>query len=164
MTERFQKHAARAYQLSRMLPSYCGESDDSDFSQVNEVVQLYCQFVPGGLHAAEIEYTRWRLHWQRQPPACRPDNVVDALRSATKLGTYPIMCTLLRIFATVPVTTATAERTFSALKYIKTYLRSTMGEVRLNGLAHMYINRDIEIDYDSVIDQFGKTNRRLSFV
>jgi len=28
-------------------------------------------------------------------------------------------------------------------------LRSTMGEARLNSLAHMYINRDLELDYDS---------------
>ena len=38
------------------------------------------------------------------------------------------------------MTTATGERSFSALKYIKNYLRSTVGEERLNGLAHMYIN------------------------
>jgi hypothetical protein len=56
--------------------------------------------------------------------------VLDALRSATKLGTYPIMCILLRIMATLPVTTA--------LKYIETYLRSTMrGEERLNGPTQM---------------------------
>lgn len=48
--------------------------------------------------------------------------------------------------------------------YIKNYLRSTVGEERLNGLAHMYINRDIELDYDSLIDEFGRENRRLKFV
>ena len=58
----------------------------------------------------------------------------------------------------------TGERSFSALKYNKNYLRSTMGEQRLNGLAHMYINRDIDIDYDLVIDEFGRNNRRLKFV
>ena len=48
--------------------------------------------------------------------------------------------------------------------YIKNYLRSTVGEERLNGLAHMYVNRDIELDYDSVIDEVGRENRRLKFV
>ena len=33
---------------------------------------------------------------------------------------------------TVPVTTATAERTFSAMRRIKMYLRSTMTQERLN--------------------------------
>ena len=39
---------------------------------------------------------------------------------------------LLKLYMTVPVTTATAERTFSALKRVKTYLRSTMTQERLN--------------------------------
>jgi len=39
-----------------------------------------------------------------------------------------------------------------------------MGEERLNGLAHMYMNRDITLKYEKVIDEFGKFNRRLSFV
>jgi hypothetical protein len=32
-----------------------------------------------------------------------------------------------------------------------------MGEDRLNGLAHLYINRDIPLDYGKVIDEFGRT-------
>jgi hAT family C-terminal dimerisation region len=40
---------------------------------------------------------------------------------------YPALAVLLRIFATLPVTTATGERSFSALKYLTNYLRSTMG-------------------------------------
>jgi len=54
-----------------------------------------------------------------------------------------------RIFATLPVTTATGERSFSALKYIINYLRSTMGEERLNGIAHTSINSDTALEYSS---------------
>ncbi|ELU00718.1 hypothetical protein CAPTEDRAFT_118897, partial [Capitella teleta] len=52
---------------------------------------------------------------------------------------YPCIVILLRIFITWPVTTATGERSFSSLKCIKSYLRSTMGEDHLNGLAHLFI-------------------------
>jgi len=39
-----------------------------------------------------------------------------------------------------------------------------MTEVRVNGLAHMFINRDIKLNYyDVIIDMFGKKNRRLEF-
>lgn len=71
------------------------------------------------------------------------------------------MKNLLQIFATLPVTTSTGERSFSALKYIKSYLRSTMSELRLNGLAHLYLNKDIDLNYDAVIDHFGKQSRRM---
>jgi hAT family C-terminal dimerisation region len=58
------------------------------------------------------------------------NQLIDAMASVIK-----------RDIVTLPVTTATGERSFSALKYLKNYLRSKMGEERLNGLAHMCINR-----------------------
>ena len=75
---------------------------------------------------------------------------------------YSITETLLKIFATLPVTTATGERSFSALKLIKTYLRTSMQENRLNALALLYINNEIKLDYSQVFDQFVKGNRRLN--
>jgi DNA repair protein RadC len=41
-------------------------------------------------------------------------------------------CKLLSLYLTIPTTTATAERSFSALNRIKTYLRCTMTQQRLN--------------------------------
>ncbi|XP_050919588.1 uncharacterized protein LOC127137146 [Lathyrus oleraceus] len=48
-----------------------------------------------------------------------------------------------RILLTIPVTVASAERSFSKLKLLKTYLRSTMSQERLNGLALIAIENDI---------------------
>ena len=70
--------------------------------------------------------------------------------------------TFLYIFATLPVSTATSERLFSALKLIKTYLRTSMQENRLNALTLLYINNGITPDYSQVIDHFAKGNRRLN--
>ncbi|KAF0742631.1 zinc finger MYM-type protein 1-like [Aphis craccivora] len=36
---------------------------------------------------------------------------------------------LIKLFCTIPVSTATPKRSFSTLKRSKTYLRSTMNEV-----------------------------------
>ena len=83
------------------------------------------------------------------------------------MSTFPLIATLLRIFITLPVTTATSEHSFSSLKLLKTYLRASMNEDRLNGLAHLYINSDIPLNTEfvnEVIDEFGKKNRRLRFV
>ena len=38
-----------------------------------------------------------------------------------------------------------------------------MSDTRLNGLAHLYINRDKALNYDAVVDEFGKKNRRVQF-
>ena len=50
---------------------------------------------------------------------------------------------LVRIYMTILVTTATAERSFSALRRIKTYLRSTMTEARLNNLMLLHVHKDL---------------------
>jgi len=69
----------------------------------------------------------------------------------------------LQIYTTLPVTTATSERSFSALKYINNYLHSTMSDNRLNGLALLYVHRDSPLNYDTVINDFAKNSRRLQF-
>ncbi|KAJ8872200.1 hypothetical protein PR048_025802 [Dryococelus australis] len=72
---------------------------------------------------------------------------------------------LLQVLATLPVSVATAERTFSTLKRINTWLRITMNEDRLIGLALLATHRDIAINPDQVIGRFAMSgNRRLKFV
>ena len=68
-----------------------------------------------------------------------------------------------RIFATIPASVAEAERSYSALKLLKTYLRSTMTEERVSALALAYIHSDMKIDSDVIISQFAVKNRRLKF-
>ena len=43
---------------------------------------------------------------------------------------------------TVPVTVATAERSFSKLKLIKNFLRSFMSQDRLSGLALLSVEKE----------------------
>ena len=64
---------------------------------------------------------------------------------------------------TLPVTTASNERLFSNLRYLKTYLRSSMLEERLNGLMHLYVSKDLVISVDEVIEMFSSQSRRLDF-
>ena len=68
----------------------------------------------------------------------------------------------VKILLTMPVSSATAERSFSSLKRIETYLRSTMIEDRLNGLA---LHRNYQIDLDRIIQQFAADgNRRIQLI
>jgi hypothetical protein len=77
---------------------------------------------------------------------------------------FPNIKCLLTILSVIPITTASAERSFSSLKRIKTYLRSTMGQERLNVLAMLHINKDIQVNPEEVLDMFAKKHkRRLQF-
>ena len=59
---------------------------------------------------------------------------------------------------------ATAERFFSALKRVKTRIRSSMLQGKLEALLLMAIERDILLSLDKVriIDVFAKTSTELS--
>ena len=78
---------------------------------------------------------------------------------------FPTLLKLLQIALTIVVTTSECERTFSALKRIKTYLRSTMTNERLSDLAVLSIERDISSNLvlDDVVDKFAALdkNRRI---
>ena len=66
----------------------------------------------------------------------------------------------------MPVSVASCERSFSKLKIIKTYLRSTMAEELLGNLAILSIEKEVfnSVDFDQIIDQFAeKKSRKASF-
>ncbi|KAL4008385.1 hypothetical protein ACER0C_002237 [Sarotherodon galilaeus] len=65
---------------------------------------------------------------------------------------FPAFVKMIQIYATLPVTTATVERSFSKLKIIKNKLRSLCGEERLSDLLLLAIEKDVEINYNEVIN------------
>ena len=71
---------------------------------------------------------------------------------------YPNAKILSKALATLLVSTAGTERTFSLLKSLKTYLRSIIFKTRLDSLTIMYIHRDIDVNVETVIDEFTKFN------
>ena len=90
------------------------------------------------------------------------NNVLKFMRANDMCSIYPNLSTLYHIFLTLPMSSAGAERSFSRLKLIKSYLRSTMTEERLSGLALLSIERQFatELDYDKVMDYFAKMKPR----
>lgn len=100
-----------------------------------------------------------------------PAEVVTAagiLRFMNRIqNTFPNAFIAYRILLTIPVTVASAERSFSRLKLIKTYLRSSMSQERLSSLAMLSIESDTtaKIDFDEIIDDFaGMKARKVQFI
>lgn len=91
-----------------------------------------------------------------------PCTFIDAINCCDEL-LFPKVYQYLKIGATLPVTVACVERSFSTLKRLKSYLRNSMGENRLNGLAHLSIHREIPIKSSEVVDIFSEKNRKLMF-
>ena len=73
---------------------------------------------------------------------------------------FPAIKKLLSVLATLPVSSATAERSFSALRLIKSDLRTTITQSRLNGLCLMYMHNDISVNTDVIVQKFAGTSRK----
>ena len=94
-----------------------------------------------------------------------PDSLMSApeiLKFVMDADCYPNISVAYRVLLTVPVTVVSAESSFSKLKSLKNYLRSTMSQERSNGLAMCIIRKDIlnTIDFDTVPDDFASRNAR----
>ncbi|XP_010501913.1 PREDICTED: zinc finger MYM-type protein 1-like [Camelina sativa] len=90
----------------------------------------------------------------------KPIEVLDFLKRMQ--GCYPNTEIAYRILLTIPVSVATAERSFSKLKLIKNYLRSTVSQERLNGLALLSIETSMveKLDYVTLMNDFA--NKSIS--
>lgn len=78
--------------------------------------------------------------------------------------TFAETVSLLNILITTPMTTAESERCFSTLNRIKTFLRNTMAQDRLNALAMLSIEKKMARgihDFNSrVIEKFASQKDR----
>ena len=93
-------------------------------------------------------------------------NVRTIVEAMNKSEIYKGMLTevykMLQLYFTFPVTTSTAERSFSSLDRIKTYLRSSMTECRLNNLFLLYVHciRTDRLDLEVIAKDFICVNSR----
>jgi hypothetical protein len=80
--------------------------------------------------------------------------------------TFSETVSLLNILINTPMPTAEAERCFSTLKRIKTFLRNSMGQERLNALAMLSMERELVLNMrdfnEKVIDRFAALKERLA--
>ena len=109
------------------------------------------------------EILRWQTKWSHSTEE-KPVALTETLQHANP-DLYPNVVTIIiTILLTMPVSTATLERSFSTMRRVKTYLRSTRKTERLSALALMHAYRDMPIDVEALIREFcANNNRRLAF-
>ena len=96
-------------------------------------------------------------------------SLLDFITSQNLKESFHEMTKLIEILITIGMTTSEAERCFSALNRIKTFLRNSMGQDRLNSLCMLAIERTFINSFstfkDKIIDSFVRAkNRRMDFI
>lgn len=89
-------------------------------------------------------------------------DILNAIQKRNMENAIPNVVIAFRIMLTLPVLVASGERSFSKLKIIKTYLRNSMQQKRLNELAIISIESDIanSNNFDDVIEDFATSKAR----
>ena len=108
----------------------------------------------------------WETYWRKGYKGSIPSSIAETLKKTFPMrASFPNIYATLRLLATIPVTSCECERSISVLRRLKTYLRNTMGEGRLNALSLMSIHRDIPTDFHEVIARFVRKHpRRMELV
>jgi hypothetical protein len=88
---------------------------------------------------------------------------LEVLWFITKYDFAPNVAVALHILLTLPMSVASAERSFSLLKLIKNYLRSSMSQERLSGLATIAIeNRTVtKLKFEAILGEFANMKARI---
>ena len=75
---------------------------------------------------------------------------------------FPNIKNLISILPTASAASASAQKVYSALFFIKTDYRSAMSEVYFNALVLLYVHWDIKLDYNRIIQMYAnRYPRRL---
>lgn len=134
------------------------------------------------LYSGDIDFSRLNIQLQMLPEICGKhkklttthDQVVTSVRAAMTTGgkVFSKMMSevilIPRLYLTLSVTSATAERTFSVLRRTKSFFRTTMSQSRLNAAMLCCVHKqrtDDELDVQAIVQEFCDTNdrRRLFF-
>ncbi|XP_057793707.1 uncharacterized protein LOC131010250 [Salvia miltiorrhiza] len=80
--------------------------------------------------------------------------------------TYPLIFLLIKLVLIIPVATASVERAFSGMTYVKNRLRNSMGDQVLNDCLVTFIEKDmfLQVSDDEVVKRFEemKTRRKIN--
>ena len=106
----------------------------------------------------------WVNKWKKEDVSTVPSSTIEAL-CAFHVDIYPNVYILLTVLGTLPVSAATRERSLSTMRRLKTYLRSSIGNERMTGVALLSIHKDCQIDKEKIMNDFvASSNRRSDFV
>jgi len=81
-------------------------------------------------------------------------NIFETMNNDNIKAEFENLYNIIKLSLTLPTSSCTVERSFSKLKIIKTRLRSTMEQTRLENLMLISCEHDINIDIDKVIIAF----------
>lgn len=162
ITERFVAVSEICSTFKCLRPSFLKDSNDEQILEHCKVlVENYPDDLSYSLGPQTVRFKTCFLSHIEEMKSVR--DLADTIIVRAQISSsFPDLVNACLIFLTIPVTTASAERSFSKLKIIKNYLRTTMSQERLSSLSTISIERARarNIDLDDAITQFASAKSR----
>ena len=160
LNQRFSEHNEKAIEVLTLLPpTVCSMTSSLTKDSISGFLSLYINELPSP-STLNTELHSWHVKCRHDREASNACNTVTKALKEADQDFFPNVHILLKIAATHPVTSCECERSISKLRLVKSKLRTTMGEDRLNGLALMYAHPDINLNIDSITDAFARLHPR----
>ena len=128
----------------------------SDFtSQLTKGTELYSEVDSGLL---KLQLSNLSTHFREGNIIPTLTDCLTYLRSLSPAAKkfYSEVCTVVRLILVMPASNAISERTFSVMRRVKTYLRSTMNQSRLNHvmILNIYKGQLDNLDLTAIANDF----------
>ena len=151
MKSRFSPLSSKAVKLLWLVPSNIAEANLSELS-LDTTIHMYKEDLRSP-ELVSIEMECWKRKWVNSEESQRPNTLLTAIQVCDE-SRFPNIYQLLKIAATLPVTRCECKRSFSTMRRLNTWLRSSMGSNRLSALALMNIHYSQTIDYKRAVNLF----------
>ena len=158
----FGEEQKRAAKLGMLIPANMTSDWEKDFKPLQQdVLDLYLDLLTEPIATVKAEYKLWHLQWSNAEE--KPQTALTALDACST--SFPAISSLLQIMATLPCTTAQAERIFSKTERTLTTIRSSMSEDRVESFVLLQVHRDNTPSADEVVTKFAACHaRRLRLI
>ena len=138
----------------------------SDYSQqLGKVSGVYSELDASQL---KLQLSNLATYFQENDIMVSLEECLKYLRSLSPAAKtfYSELCTVVRLILVMPATNDVSERSFSVMRRIKSYLRSTMGQARLNHVMVLSIFQEKldKLDLIAIANEFvSGSEHRLRF-
>jgi hypothetical protein len=160
LESRFSDENRPHFSLFQLQPRQMLKLQRTDFKRViSEINSLYT------IDNFAEESLSWYDMWQ-EDSVDLDVQLIDLINHCTF---FPAVRQAILLALTLPATSCTVERSFSTMRRVKTWLRTTMTSDRLSSLCMLSVHRARiaarKSEFvDEVIDKFGRDARKLQFL
>ena len=143
-----------------------GVARDDISKQLHDISKLYTEI---DISKLEVQLSNMSSHFKTNNITVSLDRCLQYLTSLSPVMRvfYSEVYILVRIIMVMPATNAASERSFSVMRRLKSYLRSTMGQSHLNHimLLNIYEEKLDTLELKAVDNEFVRgSEHRLRFL